>query len=66
MSFMNVQNDAELRDAVALQLRNGSASLTVPMFNGASAPFDRLVSDGVAVSYRLLVEISLSKPHGAL
>jgi hypothetical protein len=66
MSFVNVENDAELRDAVASQLRNGSLSLSVPMYNGTVAPFDRLVADGLAVSYCLFVEINLTNPLGAL
>jgi hypothetical protein len=66
MAFRNVKNEAELREAVAEQLRDGSLSLSVPMFSGNSWPFDLLVRDGLASSYSVVIEISLRKPGGVL
>lgn len=62
MSFAVVQNVAELRRAIARARADGAASLTVPFFGASSAAFDEVVSEGSALRYTLVVELSLPVP----
>lgn len=62
MPYFVVNSVSDLDAAVSECLEMGSASLTVPMFGGNSAPFDDLVASGVAARYRVLIELDLVPP----
>ena len=59
--YVDIENleGNELRLAAVRAAAQGYGAIMVPFSGANSGPFDALVSEGIAKSYRLLIEIDL-------